>query len=238
LTKTLYENKRVLSRVSSSVVSNKSCDGLPMGISGNGCASRVWKGFVCRCVFSKHKIIGENNMQNYRFTTKDLIFIALMAAIGLAVKPLVKTLIHVVSTPLGIPGGTLGGGFYMMWLCLIAAMVPRFGSATVTGFIQGLVVLITGWYGSHGAASIITYALPGLAVDAIALLYRRRTKIDGQMLYCVFANLVGTYLVGILIMRLPKAPFIIALSLAIISGCIGGLLSYLTFREIKKLRLL
>ncbi len=177
-------------------------------------------------------------MKNYKFTTKDLILIALMAAIGIAIKPLVKTITHLISTPLGIPGGTFGGGFYMMWLCLIAAMVPRFGSATLTGLVQGVVVLITGWYGSHGAASIITYALPGLAVDVLAYLYRRRIKLDGQILYCVGANLVGTYLVGWLIMRLPKAPLLISLSMAIISGCIGGVLSYLIFKQLTRYRLI
>jgi len=177
-------------------------------------------------------------VKEYRFTTFNLILMALMAAIGLAIKPLVKTLTHIVSTPLGIPGGTLGGGFYMMWLCLIAAIVPRFGSATLTGLIQGLVVLITGWFGGHGAASLITYTLPGLAIDLTAYIYRRRDKIDAQIFFCVISNLVGTYLVGLIIMRLPKAPLLISLSMAIISGCIGGVLSYLIFQQMKRYRLL
>lgn len=181
---------------------------------------------------------GDYIMNKYRFSTKDLILIALMAAIGIAIKPLVKTLTHVISTPLGIPGGTIGGGFYMMWLSLIAAIVPRFGSATLTGLIQGLVVLMTGWFGSHGAASIITYALPGLIIDDIAVLYRRSNKIDGQIIYCIAANLVGTYLVGWLIMRMPKAPLIISLSMAIVSGCVGGILSYIIFKQLKRYRLI
>lgn len=177
-------------------------------------------------------------MKSYKFQTKDLIFIALMAAIGIAVKPLVKTITHLISTPLGIPGGTIGGGFYMMWLCLAVALVPRFGTATITGLVQGIVVLITGWYGSHGAASIITYAVPGLAVDLIAYLYNRKDKIDGQILLCIASNLVGTYLVGWMIMRMPKAPLMISLSMAIVSGCIGGILSYGIFKQLKHYRLI
>ena len=177
-------------------------------------------------------------MKEYQFKTKDLLVISLLAAIGLALKPLVKTLTHLISTPLGIPGGTLGGGFSMMWLVLAAAFVPRFGSAALAGLIQGLVVLITGWFGSHGAASLLTYTLPGLVIDLIALVYRRRNRIDGQILYCVLANLVGTYLVGWMIMRLPKAPLYISLSMSIVSGAIGGVLAWLIYKQLKAYKLL
>jgi hypothetical protein len=176
--------------------------------------------------------------KSLRFSTRDLILIALLAAIGLAIKPLVKTLIHFVSTPLGIPGGTLAGGFYMMWLTLAIAIVRRFGAAFLTGLIQGLAVLITGWFGSHGAISILTYAFPGLVIDLLALLYRRYDKLDGQVVYCLLANLTGTWLVGLIIMRLPKAPFALALLLSVISGIIGGLLSYTIYQDLKKFKLL
>jgi energy-coupling factor transport system substrate-specific component len=172
-----------------------------------------------------------------RFKTQDLILIALMAAMGLAVKPLVKVITHFISTPLGIPGGALGGGLYMMWLSLAMAFTRKFGSATLTGLLQGLIVIITGWFGNHGALSIFTYAFPGLMIDAIGMLYKRYEKLDGQLLYCVIANLTGTWIVGIMIMRLPKAPFLLAFGLSVISGLIGGGLAYLIYRELKACKL-
>jgi ABC-type thiamin/hydroxymethylpyrimidine transport system permease subunit len=180
----------------------------------------------------------KSNKQSYRFSTKDLLVIALLAAIGIAIKPVVKTLTHLISTPLGIPGGTIGGGLYMMWLVLALALVPRFGAATLAGFIQGLVLLITGWFGSHGAISLLTYTLPGLAIDLLALLYRRKQSIDGQILYCIAANLVGTYLVGFIIMRMPKAPLYISLSMSVVSGAVGGVLAYLIYKQLKLYKLL
>ena len=39
------------------------------------------------------------------FSVKELILIAAMAALGIAIKPLVVSLAHLVSTPLMIPGG-------------------------------------------------------------------------------------------------------------------------------------
>lgn len=175
--------------------------------------------------------------ESTKFSTKDLVLIALLAAIGLAVKPLIKPLMHLITTPLGIPGGTLAGGFYMMWLTLAMAMTKRFGAATLTGLLQGFIVLITGWFGSHGALSIFTYAFPGLVIDIFGLIYKRYEKLDAQTLYCLLANLTGTWLVGLIIMRLPKVPFLLALTLSVISGVIGGFLAYLIFRDLKKYRL-
>jgi len=181
---------------------------------------------------------GENClMKRKHFLTEELILIAVIAALGLAAKPLIKTLTKFVSTPMGLPGGALGGGFYMMWLTLSMALTKRFGAATLTGLLQGLVVLMTGWFGSHGALSLFTYAFPGLVIDVIALIYRRYDKLDGQILYCLLANLTGTWIVGLIIMRLPKAPLYLAFLLSVISGAIGGTLAYYLFREIKRYKL-
>jgi energy-coupling factor transport system substrate-specific component len=176
-------------------------------------------------------------MNRLKFETKDLILIALMAAMGLAVKPLVKSLTHLISTPLGIPGGTLTGGLYMLWLSLALALVPKTGTATLVGLLQGIVVLVTGWFGSHGAISLITYPLPGLMVDLLALVYLRYNRLDGQIIYCTLANLTGTWIVGLIIMKLPKLPLYLALSMSILSGMVGGVLSYLIYKEIKRYRL-
>ena len=48
-----------------------------------------------------------------RYTARDLVFIALMAAAGIAIKPLVVPVVRVVAVPLGLPGGSLVGGIYM-----------------------------------------------------------------------------------------------------------------------------
>jgi len=176
-------------------------------------------------------------MKKKLFSTQDLIIIALMAAMGLAVKPLVKNFTHLISTPLGMPGGTLTGGLYMMWLTLALALTKKPGTATLVGLLQGFTVLITGLFGSHGALSIMTYALPGVVVDLAGFVYKRYGKMDGQILYCLLANLTGTWLVGLIIMRLPKIPLTFALIFSVISGIFGGVLAWLIYAELKKIRL-
>ena len=150
------------------------------------------------CEFRRKK------MGRTRFSTRDIILIALMAAMGLAIKPLVKTFTHFISTPLGIPGGALTGGFYMMWLTLPMAITGKFGVATLVGLVQGIVVTITGWGGNLGAISLLAFTLPGIVIDLSALVYKRMNKLDGQFIYCLLANLTGTWIIGVITMRLPK----------------------------------
>ena len=57
-----------------------------------------------------------------KFRVYDLVIIAMMAAIGVAVKPLVVSLVHIVTGPLFLPGGVVAGGLYMMWLVMGAGL--------------------------------------------------------------------------------------------------------------------
>ena len=166
------------------------------------------------------------------FTTQDLIIIAVISALGMAVKPIITPIVHLVSAPLLIPGGSLAGGFYMLWLGIVVVLVPRRGSALLTAFVQGVVTVILGHFGNHGVLSIMTYTAPGLVVELIALFFRRKHTLIAQVSLCAGANLVGTLFVALMIMRLPKLPLIISLITAIISGIGGGIVSYLVLQKL------
>ncbi len=51
-----------------------------------------------------------------------------MSALGLAAKPIITPLIHLISAPLMVPGGSLAGGLYMMWIALAIAIVNKPGA--------------------------------------------------------------------------------------------------------------
>lgn len=172
-----------------------------------------------------------------RFRTVDLLYLAAFAALGLAVKPLVTPLVHLVSTPLMIPGGSLAGGFYMMWLGMAVAVVRIPGAALLVGLVQA-VVMLSGFFGSHGVASILSYGLPGLAVEIVARFFRRRDGLLPQALFCIAANLTGTVIVAVLVMRLALIPALIALTAAVISGLIGGGLAYRLLAKLRMFNLL
>ena len=169
-----------------------------------------------------------------KFSTKELLYIAILAALGLAIKPIVTPLVHLISVPLMIPGGSLSGGFYMMWLVLASIIVKRFGAAFLVGFIQAIVVLSLGYFGSHGAVSLISYTLPGVAVEIVALIIRKKESYGYCIISCVAANLTGATVVIFLVMRLSVIPMIISLVAASISGIIGGMLSFAILKKLIK----
>jgi hypothetical protein len=172
-----------------------------------------------------------------RYRTVDLLYVAVFAALGLAVKPVVTPLVHMVSAPLMIPGGSLAGGFYMLWLGLAVAAVRAPGAALLVGLVQS-VVMLGGFFGSHGAVSLLSYTLPGLVVEIVARFFRHRDGLFPQTLFCVLANLSGTAVVVLLVMRLPALPALIALVTAVLSGLLGGGLARWFILRLRELKLL
>jgi ABC-type thiamin/hydroxymethylpyrimidine transport system permease subunit len=80
-----------------------------------------------------------------------------------------------------IPGGSLAGGFYMMWMVLAMVIVQKPGTAILFGIVQALSVFVLGWFGSHGAFTLVTYTLPGVVAEGLAFLRRQMTMVS-QML--------------------------------------------------------
>ena len=142
-----------------------------------------------------------------KFTAYNLVIIAMMAALGVAVKPIVVSLVHLITGPLFIPGGSFAGGFYMMWIVLGAGIVDKRGTATLIGLVQSIIVIATGFYGSHGIISLITYTLPGVMVDAIMWIFHLDSKDKLTMfLGGIGANLCGVILSNVVFFRLPIFP--------------------------------
>ncbi|GAB1476106.1 hypothetical protein MASR2M70_09380 [Bacillota bacterium] len=201
-------------------------------------------------LFSKDRSISEADRTNadggqdhrkgflMRFKVYDLAIIAMMASLGIAVKPLVVALAHLITGPLFIPGGSLAGGFYMMWLVLGAALVKRPGTAALIGLVQAIMVIAAGVYGSHGIFSIVTYTLPGLAVDAVFLGARSHPDEKLTMFFSgISANLTGVILSNIIFFRLPALPLMLSVCIGAFSGAVGGLLAHYIAMRIEKLRI-
>jgi len=171
-----------------------------------------------------------------RFSLFELIIIAFLAAAGIAVKPLIAAVFQVLSGP--IPGGALSGGIYMLFIVLGGALVGKRGAATLVALVQSLMVLAFPVLGSHGAASLITYTVPGLAVDLLWLLLASR---GAAFLPCFFggvvANISGTFLVNFVFFRLPLTPLLFTLALAAFSGGLGGLVTWQIVKHMRKLNI-
>lgn len=178
-------------------------------------------------------------MKGKYFTLFEYIVMAMVAAMGIAVKAIVVPLAQVITGPLFIPAGVVGGGFYMAFLVLGAGIVAKPGSASMIALIQAAVVTITGTIGSHGAASLLTYTAPGLAVDLVYLIIRHRACCAP----CCFvggmvANMVGSFAVNLAIFSLSFTPLMLSLTAAALSGGLGGLVAFVVIKNIKKLGIL
>lgn len=172
-----------------------------------------------------------------RFRVQDLILIAAFAAIGIAIKPLVGPLSKMISTPLGIPGGSFAGGFYMMWLVLAVMIVDKSYTGTVFGIIQAIGVLIFGISGNMGAISLISYTVPGIVVDLFYLILAKKKHLAAHLLLCALANMSGALISAILIFAHPPFILIGISALSIASGIVGGYLSCAIYKSLKLMRI-
>lgn len=166
-----------------------------------------------------------------RFSLYELVLLTIMAALGIAIKPVVTTLAHVICGPLMIPGGAVAGGLYMMWLIIGYGLVKKPGSAFIIGLIQALLVMFTGIIGSHGIMSLVTYTAPGLAVEVVMLLSRHRCCCIGCCaIGGIAANVAGTACVNAVFFKVPGAYLILVLAIAALSGMIGGIIGWQLIR--------
>lgn len=170
-----------------------------------------------------------------KFSMFDLVIIALTSALGIAIKPIIVPLVHIITGPLYIPGGAAAGGFYMLWIVLGIGITRKIGTGTLIGLVQALLVLISGVYGTHGAMSIITYSLPGIATDIGAAFLKEKTYTHaGFFVLGLIANVTGTFLSSLVFFRLPLIPMLLTLSVACLSGGLGGLIAYKIMKELNK----
>jgi len=172
------------------------------------------------------------------FSLFDLIVIAIVAALGVAIKPVLVPLVQIITGPLFIPGGAIVGGFYMMWIVVGAGIVGRRGTATLIAVVQAILVIAIGIIGTHGIMSLATYILPGVAVDLFLLVTRGRAK---SIMSCFFAglaaNLTGTFLTNFVFFRLPLVPLLLVLAGGALSGGLGGLIAYGVIKGIRKIKI-
>lgn len=175
-----------------------------------------------------------NNMVR-KFSIFEIIVIALMATLGIATKPLITPLVHIITGPLYIPGGAVAGGLYMMWIVLGAGLIGKVGAAALIAIVQAIMVVSLGAYGTHGIVSLATYIIPGLVVDLYILSVKPKgIQVGHFFIYGLIANLSGTYLVNVVFFRLPLIPLVLTLASAALSGGIGGLIAYSIVKRLRK----
>ena len=169
------------------------------------------------------------------FSVFDLMIVAILAALGIAVSGIVGYLVRIVTSMLFIPGGAVAGGIYMLFLVLAVAFTKKKSAALLCGFVQAIIVMVTGFGGHHGAMTIITYTMPGVAVLVLLLIMRRDCSCRLSCFFsCLAANMMGTFLVAAGVMGLPMVPMLLAITVSALSGGLGGLLAFSLVQQVEK----
>ena len=179
-----------------------------------------------------------------KFSIFELLVISMAAALGIAVKPIIQPLVRLITGPLMLPGGVVAGGIYMMFLVLAYGITRKPWVGTLTAIVQAFIVMITG-IGSHGPMTILTYTLPGIAVDLVMFMFywraksvRPRPSVPACFCGGIAANVTGSLLVGVALFNIPLVPMLLALSVSALSGGLGGILAYSLIKKIYALELM
>jgi hypothetical protein len=168
----------------------------------------------------------KQNQQHY-FSLRDLLIITLLAALGIAIKPLLQPFSRLLLNAFFVPGGVLFGGLYMMWLTLARGLVNKPGSGILAAFLQGMTALTLGLSPANGVLSLATYLLPGAAVELSFCIPGRGmlTRASRFLLSCILANLAGIAMV-VLIRGFGRQPVLILMIIGGLSGGLGGLVAF------------
>lgn len=178
--------------------------------------------------------------RRWRWTTRELVFLALIAVFSMVTKPYVKSVVKVITQPLGIPGGVAAGTIYMFWVVLAGYMVSRPGSVFLFCLLQGILAMIMGLTGALGALIIVSYSLPGIAVEVLYLvlgIFRRDCR--HAPVPCIaagaVANVAGSVSNAILMFGMGGSLLLIISSVSALTGGLGGFFAFAAGRYLVKI---
>jgi len=101
-------------------------------------------------------------------STRDIITIAILSALGGALSTFVGYLGNLINLTLGVPfgAGQFMAGLHVFWLILIRVIVPKRGVGTAGGLLKGTLEMFTG--STHGIVIVIVSLIQGFVVDVSA----------------------------------------------------------------------
>ena len=167
-----------------------------------------------------------------RFTLRDLLFIALLAALCMLAKGALRI-------PLHVPGHS-----GVLWVALFVigrGLVNKRGAGVLLGSIAGVLATFAG-FGESGPLEWVKWVAAGVILELLMLV------VPGDLRSWLKAGLVGAglhlgklaglTLVGV-ILRVPFALLFLGLGLSaathVVFGAAGGLLGALVLRELRKI---
>jgi ABC-type thiamin/hydroxymethylpyrimidine transport system permease subunit len=112
----------------------------------------------------------------FYFSTRDLLIMAVLAALGGVTSTYINTIGDAAQAALGFPGATQwAAGLHTIWIVLAMGILRKNGSGTVMGILKGAVELMSG--NSHGVIILLINLIAGLLVDFGFFIFRDKRSI-------------------------------------------------------------
>jgi ABC-type thiamin/hydroxymethylpyrimidine transport system permease subunit len=101
----------------------------------------------------------------YYFSTRDLLVIAVLAALGGVLSTYVSYLANMINHLVGVPfgAGNVVAGLHVLWLLLMIAITRKMGAGLIGGAVKGFVEFITG--NPHGIVVVAISTIEGLGAE-------------------------------------------------------------------------
>lgn len=155
----------------------------------------------------------------YYLSTRDLVTIAVLSALGGALSTFVGYLGLLLNTTIGTPfgAGQFLSGLHVFWIILALGLVRKPGVATATGLLKGLVEFFTG--STHGLVVVLASLIQGVIVDIGFTAIKQR---DSMPLYTIIGGIsTASNVIVFQFFFFSGAPLIFLLLLMILAFCSG-----------------
>lgn len=176
--------------------------------------------------------------RRYYFSTRDLLMMAVLAALGGVTSTYINAIGDFFQSLLGFAGtAQWAAGLHVVWLVLAVGLTRKQGAGTVTGILKGGVELLTG--NTHGLLVVLVDVAAGLLVDLGFLPFRSK---DSPLAYGLAGGLASASNVFVfqLFAALPAdvlayGAMALVGGVALASGVLfGGLLALLLVRTLRR----
>jgi len=113
------------------------------------------------------------SLRRYYFSTRDLLLMAALAALGGLTSTYINVLGRLVYSLVGAAGMTQwAAGLHVLWLVLAVGLTRKQGAGTIAGLLKGAVELLSG--NTHGVVVVLVDVVAGLLVDLGFLPFRNK----------------------------------------------------------------
>ncbi|UCE90771.1 MAG: ECF transporter S component [Methanobacteriota archaeon] len=157
----------------------------------------------------------------WRLSTKDLVTIALLSALGGVLSTYIGYLGNLMNHVVGVPfgAGQFMAGLHVLWIMLAIGLTRRKGAGTVTGLVKGIVELFSG--STHGIVIVLVSCFQGVVADAVMFSNKAKEE-KGYTTYAVAGGLsAATNVIVFQALFFSGVPWLLILMLCMLAFASG-----------------